>query len=156
MTEQLRLAKLAAKHLHAMTEAQAAIEELRAEVLVAGMQRKAEIDKMISALEVEVAKHSGHISQMMQKTQQGVDLAQRRSESNLGLGRSKFQDELRAIAAKNRVQRSLQASQQQARLNDIAQAPTRQAQERQYAEYLNGRTATPPANRSDWFSNFFS
>jgi hypothetical protein len=151
MKIQVDVAKSLLDSIKTITECTVEIEKLRKEAIEASLSRKEQIEKMVSQLEVTVAKHHQTLSKIAQDTQHGIQLANRKGKLDLTAGKNKFKLELAAMRKKAIAQMKVdkQVSHQKV-ADDLtrireqpAEAKARSDERREFNDYINGKTVTP-------------
>jgi hypothetical protein len=158
MKVQVEIAKSLMESIKVITECTVQIEALRKEAIEASLKRKEEIEKMVSQLEVAVAKHQQTLLKISQDTQHGIQLAQRKGRLDLTAGKNRFKLELMAMRkkaiAQMKVDKQVITQKSKDDVEQIRQQPTisqqRSKERRQFTNFINGKDPqgrpTTPAN----------
>jgi hypothetical protein len=163
MRQQVEISKAVVESIKMIAECQAQIEALRKEAIEATMQRRQEIEKMSSQLEIAIEKHEQTLKKIQQDTTHGIRLAQRKGSLDLKAGTNKFKLELQAMRkvaiAKMRVDREISKQKVSADVDRIKQQPeeakVRAEERRNFTSFINGKTTTyaPKTNAVGAFFN---
>lgn len=147
MRQQVEISKSVVESIKMIAEFQAQIEALRKEAIEATMQRRQEIEKLSSQLEIAIEKHEQTLKKITQETTHGVRLAQRKGSLDLKAGNNRFKMDLQAMRkvafAKMRVDREISKQKVQADIDRIKQQPeeakAKAEERRNFTQYINGK-----------------